>query len=135
MAIISMSKKDGEDENPVWDLFVEKLAPSHRKRAKVSADVPLFPIGCTAEKSGWYKYQYGISFPAGIVTMALSVLFWSGLIMYFTFVGENEFFSREAIEKVHAEGSEYDGNMVLFLVHNPKYLSPFMLGLANIYSA
>jgi hypothetical protein len=135
MAVLSeVQVGENKSGNPAFDLFVEKLAPSHRKRAKLSADKPLRPLGCTAEKVGWYKYMYGFAFPLGLVATTVSVLLWAGLIMYNTFVGENELFSKAVMEKVHEEGSEYDGKMALFLMHNPKYLTPFLLGVANVYA-
>jgi hypothetical protein len=135
MAVISSSVDQKDSENPVWDMFVDKLAPTHRKRAKVSADVPLLPIGCTTEKSGWYKFNYGFAFPFAFVATSSSVLLWTGLIVYYTFVGEHELFSKAVFDKVHEDGSEYDGNMLLFLINNPKYLTPFILGLADVYAA
>jgi hypothetical protein len=123
------------DENPVWEMFQEKLAPSHRKRAKISADLPLKPFGCTNEGAGWYKFFYAFAFPPVVVLGALVVMMWSGLTMYFTFISDNELFSKAVFDKVHEAGSEYDGNMALFLLHNPKYLAPFMLGLASVYAA
>merc|ERR1712205_288147 len=71
----------------------------------------------------------------GTAVTAIVNFSWSMLILYSTFVGDNEAFSKEAFAQVHEEGSVYEGRMTLFLIHNPKYLTPFMIGLANVYAA
>lgn len=131
-----------EEPNPAWDMFVEKLAPTHRKRAKMSAGVPITPCGkqcgCTKKRAGWWKYQYGIAFPLSMIVLPLNILLFVGCIVYFTFIADDykghELFRKSTFDAVHDDKDHpFHGKMLLFLIHNPKYFAPFGLSLVTLF--
>jgi len=129
-------------EEAVWELFVSRLAPTHRKRAKISAGKGFCPVGCTDNYSGWYKYQYAIVFPLGWPVLIAQVLGFAGYILYLAYWEQHKYFDRDVFAKVHDEGvlgqgKNSGGNMLRFLLtdDNIKYLMPYALSLVCFYGA
>jgi len=74
---------DATEAEAVFRLCVDKLPPTHRKRAEVS----------------WYRWMYATVFPFGVAANVLQVVGFGSFLIYMLFFTEHELFARESFEE------------------------------------